>query len=110
MEHKMPTETVLLFVAGGVLCAITSFLLASYLKKPAVVLKRIEYALISGFGSFAICWIAFRKFPDKFEAIDAIPYSIFIGLFGIGRVIDFIAKKYGLDKTNSEELKNDTQK
>ncbi len=101
----MPTETVLLFVAGGILCALTSFLLASYLKKPAAVIRRLEYALISGFGSFALCWIAYRKFPERFEPIDAIPYSIIIGLFGIGRIIDWIAKKYGLEVHSEIEKK-----
>ncbi len=101
----MPQDAVILFVVGGVLCAVTSFLLGSYLKKPAAVIRRIEYALISGFGSFALCWIAYRKFPEKFEPIDAIPYSIIIGLFGIGRVIDWIAKKYGLE--GKTELQNE---
>ena len=50
----------------------------------------------------AICWLGYRYFPERFEAWDAVPYGVMIGLFGIGRVLDWIAKRYGLDKVEKK--------
>lgn len=96
-------EQIGFFLLGGVACAATSFLIASYLKSPERVLKRVEYALLSGVGAFAICWLANKYFPEKFDKWDSIPYSILIGFFGIGRVIDKIAEKYGI-KAEAEKI------
>lgn len=90
---------------SGVGCGVTSFLVSSFLNKPPELIKRIEYALISGFGALAICWLGYRYFPERFEIWDAIPYGIMIGLFGVGRVVDWIAKRYGIDKGG--DLKNE---
>ncbi len=98
----MSTEAILMFVLGGIACGITSFLVCSFFKKPVTVIRRAEYAAISGIGTTAICWLALRYFPERFEPWDAIPYGIMIGLFGIGRVLDWIAKKYGLESRKGE--------
>ncbi|WP_406019849.1 hypothetical protein [Succinivibrio sp.] len=50
----------------------------------------------------AICWLGYRYFPERFDAWDAVPYGVMIGLFGIGRVLDWIAKRYGLDKVEKK--------
>lgn len=93
----MPTEHIYLFFAGGIACGVTSFLIGSFLKKPEQVLKRVEYSLMSGIGATAICWLAVKYYPDRFDPIDSIPYSILIGFLGIGRVLEWIAKKYGIE-------------
>ena len=99
-------EQISFFLLGGVACAITSFLITSYLKKPEKLLKRFEYALISFCGAFALCWLANKYFPEKFEAVDSIPYSILIGFCGIGRVVDKVGEKYGI-KTEAEKIDNE---
>ena len=103
----MPTENIFLFLAGGLCCSVTSFLIGSFFKKPKEVIKRIEYGLISGIGSIAICWLAVRYYPDQFEPFDAIPYSILIGFLGIGRVLEWIAKKYGIEATATSRQNED---
>ena len=97
------SEAIPIFIIGGVACAVTSFLITSYLKTPESVLKRIEYALINFAGSFAICWLANKYFPSKFEVWDSIPYSILIGFCGIGRIVNKIAERYGI-KTEAEKI------
>ena len=93
----MSSEQILYFFLGGISCGITSFLVSTFFKRPENFVRRVEYGAISGIGAVAICWLGYRYFPSRFEAIDAIPYGIMIGLFGIGRVLDWIAKKYGLE-------------
>ncbi|MGN0903418.1 MAG: hypothetical protein ACI4M9_09030 [Succinivibrio sp.] len=102
MKVMLPSEVVM-FVLGGMACAVTSFLVSSFLRKPSELGQRIYYALISGIGAMAICWLGYRYFPERFEALDAVPYSVMIGMFGIGRVLDWIAKRYGLDKNGEEK-------
>lgn len=97
----LPSE-VTLFGLGGMACGVTSFLVSSFFKKPPELIRRIYYALISGIGAMAICWLGYRYFPERFEAWDAVPYGVMIGLFGIGRVLDWIAKRYGLDKVEKK--------
>lgn len=97
----LPSE-VTLFALGGMACSVTSFLVSSFFKKPPEFIRRIYYALISGIGAMAICWLGYRYFPERFESWDAVPYGVMIGLFGIGRVLDWIAKKYGLDKVEKK--------
>ncbi|WP_143075355.1 hypothetical protein [Succinivibrio dextrinosolvens] len=97
-EVKMLPSDFYIFGLGGIGCGVTSFLVSSFLNKPPELIKRIEYALISGFGALAICWLGYRYFPERFEIWDAVPYGIMIGLFGVGRVVDWIAKRYGIDK------------
>ena len=99
-------EQISFFLLGGVACAITSFLITSYLKKPESLLKRFEYALISGVGAVAICWLASKYFPERFDKSDSIPYSIMIGFFGIGKVITKIGEKYGI-KSEAENIDNE---
>lgn len=99
-------EQVSFFLLGGVACALTTFLIASYLKSPEKIMKRILYALISFFGAFSICWLANKYFPDRFEASDSIPYSILIGFFGIGKVIAKVGEKYGI-KAETEKIDNE---
>ena len=105
----MTTLEILLFASGGLACAITSFLVGSFFKRPAEIKRRIEYAAISGAGAVAICWLGCKYFPDRFEAWDSVPYSILIGLFGIGRVLDWIAKRYGLEP-NAEGIRDEQEK
>ena len=97
------SEAITIFIIGGVACTITSFLIATYLKQPEQPIKRVEYALISGIGAFALCWLANKYFPEKFDKWDSIPYSILIGFCGIGRIIDKIAERYGI-KTEAEKI------
>ncbi|WP_295365768.1 hypothetical protein [uncultured Succinivibrio sp.] len=97
----LPSE-VILFGSGGMACGVTSFLVSSFFKKPPEFERRIYYALISGIGAMAICWLGYRYFPERFEPWDAIPYGVMIGLFGIGRVLDWIAKRYGIDKVEKK--------
>lgn len=99
-------EQISFFLLGGVACAITSFLITSYLKSPESLLKRFEYALISFCGCVAICWLANKYFPERFDKWDSIPYSILIGFCGIGRVVDKIGEKYGI-KTEAEKIDNE---
>lgn len=96
----------MMFVGGGLSCAVTSFLVSSFFKKPEDIFKRVEYALISGLGAVAICWLGCKYFPNRFDVTDSIPYSILIGLFGIGRILDWIAKKYGIE-TSEVKIENE---
>lgn len=89
------------FLAGGVSCAITSYLVAAYLGKPASKAKRKLYACISGIGATAISWLGWRLVP-AFDPYDAIPVGIMVGLFGLGRVLDTIAKKYGIEERDND--------
>ena len=93
----LPSE-VTLFALGGMACSVTSFLVSSFFKKPPEFIRRIYYAMISGIGAMAICWLSYRYFPERFEAWYAVPYGVMIGLLGIGRVLNWIAKRYGIDK------------
>ena len=97
----LPSE-VILFGSGGMACSVTSFLVSSFFRRPPEFVRRLYYALISGIGAMAICWLGYRYFPERFEAWDAVPYGVMIGLFGIGRVLDWIAKRYGLDKVEKK--------
>ena len=97
----LPSE-VILFGSGGMACGVTSFLVSSFFKKPPEFERRIYYALISGIGAMSIYWLGYRYFPERFEPWDAIPYGVMIGLFGIGRVLDWIAKRYGIDKVEKK--------
>jgi hypothetical protein len=99
-------EQIRFFLVGGFACAITSFLITSYLKSPEKIGKRILYALISFFGAFSICWLANKYFPDRFEASDSIPYSILIGFLGIGKVIAKVGERYGI-KAETEKIDNE---
>lgn len=89
------------FILGGLSCAATSWLVAAYLNKPASKGKRKLYACISGIGATAISWLGWRMVP-AFDPYDAIPVGIMVGLFGLGRVLDTIAKKYGLEERNND--------
>ena len=96
----------LMFGGGGLACALTSFLVSSFFKRPEQTVRRVQYAMISGLGAVAICWLGCKYFPERFDVTDSIPYSILIGLFGIGRVLDWIAKKYGIE-TNEVRIENE---
>jgi fluoride ion exporter CrcB/FEX len=106
----MSTTNLMLFLAGGAVCAITSYLVAAFLKKPDSTRQRIVYALISGVGSFALCWLASKYFPDRFDPWDSIPYSIIIGFLGIGRVLQWVAKRYGIEGVQTEKIDNEQGK
>lgn len=54
----------------------------------------------------AICYFAQKYFPEEFVFSDAPAVGIAIGLFGIGRVIDYAAQKIGLEKKPNEEKSN----
>ncbi len=106
----MSTTNLMLFLAGGAVCAITSYLVAAFLKKPDSTRQRIVYALISGVGSFALCWLASKYFPDRFDPWDSIPYSIIIGFLGIGRVLEWVAKRYGIEGVQTEKIDDEQRK
>jgi hypothetical protein len=99
-------EQIRFFLIGGFACAVTTFLIASYLKSPESLIKRFEYALLSGVGAFALCWLANKYFPEKFEVADSIPYSILIGFLGVGKVIDKVGEHYGI-KSEAEKIDNE---
>ena len=88
---------------GGIACGLTSFLIADFSNPQTSLRKRVEYAVISGIGSMAICYYAAKFFPDKFDLVDAPAFSVFIGLFGIGRVLRFISNRFGYNTDNSED-------
>ena len=102
----MVWSDVLMFGGGGLACALTSFLVSSFFKRPEQTVRRVQYAMISGLGAVAICWLGCKYFPERFDVTDSIPYSILIGLFGIGRVLDWIAKKYGIE-TSEVRIENE---
>ena len=74
-------------VIGGCTCFVTSFLVVSFRSPRLCLSRKIEYGLVSALGAFAV---------DKIEPTDAPAYSILIALFGLTRILNFIAKKYGL--------------
>lgn len=83
-------------IIGGCACFATSFLVVGF-RSPRIGLeRRIEYGLASALGAFAVNMLALKYFPDKIEPTDAPAYSILIALFGLTRILNFIAKKYGL--------------
>lgn len=94
------------FAVGGVACFITSFLVAGYRYAHTRVKRRLEYAVISGLGTMAICYFARKYFPEEFIISDAPAVGIAVGLFGIGRVLDYAAQKVGLEKKSSEDKDN----
>ena len=102
----MDTKNILIFAISGVCCGIMTFIIACYRSKPPKMMKRIEYALISGMGCFSLSWLGVRYFPEYFTVFDTIPLSFLIGLIGIGNVVDVILKKYGI-KNDVEDLTNE---
>lgn len=102
----MDTKNIIIFVVSGVCCAVMTFTIACYRSKPPKMVKRVEYALISGMGCFSLSWLGVRYFPEYFTAYDVIPLSFLTGLIGIGNVVDVIAKKYGI-KADTEDLNHE---
>lgn len=94
MSQVLYSSLLLLF--SGAVCGVTSYIIADYRNLHRQFRRRLEYALISAFGSMAICYFAAKYYPDKFSLIDAPAMSVLIGLFGIGRVLCFVANKVGL--------------
>lgn len=90
------------FLLGGLSCAVTSYLVAAYLGKPSGKAKRKLYACISGIGAIAIAWLGWRVFPGTFAPHDSIPMGIMVGLFGLGRILDTIEKKYGIEERDND--------
>lgn len=81
---------------GGCTCFVTSLLVVGFRSPRPRLSRRIEYGLVSALGAFAVNMLALKYFPDKIEPADAPAYSILIALFGLTRILNFIAKKYGL--------------
>ena len=102
----MDAKNILIFAISGVCCGIMTFIIACYRSKPPKMMKRIEYALISGMGCFSLSWLGVRYFPEYFTVFDTIPLSFLIGLIGIGNVVDVILKKYGI-KNDVQDLTNE---
>ena len=102
----MDIKNILIFVVSGMCCGIMTFIIACYRSKPPKMMKRIEYALISGMGCFSLSWLGVRYFPEYFTVFDTIPLSFLIGLIGIGNVVDVILKKYGI-KNDVQDLTNE---
>ena len=102
----MDTENILIFAVSGVCCGVMTFIIACYRSKPPKMVKRVEYALISGMGCFSLSWLGVRYFPEYFTAYDVIPLSFLVGLIGIGNVVDVIAKKCGI-KADTEDLNHE---
>ena len=96
MYHEL-TITILWYLAGGIACALTSYFVVGW-RKPRPSLKhRIEYAILSGIGSFGLIWVVHRFFPEHFLATDSIPCGIITGLAGLQRMFVLVAKRLGLD-------------
>lgn len=98
----MELKNILIFVISGICCAVMTFTIACYRSRPPKMMKRIEYALISGMGCFSLSWFGVRYFPEYVTTWDAIPLSFLIGFLGIGNVIDVMAKKYGIKNENGD--------
>ncbi len=92
----------LYLLVGGIACGLTSFMIADYSNARVKLRKRLEYAGISAFGAMAICYTAAKYFPENFDLSDAPAASIFIGMFGIGRVLRFISNRFGLPQDTEE--------
>lgn len=92
-------------VVGGIACGLMSFMIADYSNPRTSLRKRLEYAGISAFGAMAICYAVAKYFPENFSVTDAPAASVFIGLFGIGRVLRFISSRFGLPQ--DEEHRNE---
>lgn len=90
---------------GGIACGLMSFMIADYSNPRTSLRKRLEYAGISAFGAMAICYAVAKYFPENFSVTDAPAASVFIGLFGIGRVLRFISSRFGLPQ--DEEHRNE---
>lgn len=86
-----------LLALGAVLCGLTSYLVVGYKAIHTGVKRKLEYAVISALGAVAICYTAYKYFPDEFHTQDIPAASILIGLFGIGRVLDHVARKFGIN-------------
>lgn len=105
-EYVMIISTLnecLWILVGGLVCGFTSFLVADYSNSRTKLRRRIEYAVISGIGAMAICYYAAKFFPEKFDVTDAPAFSVFVGLFGIGRVLRFISNRFGYSSENTED-------
>ncbi len=89
-------------LVGGLACGITSFMIADYSNSRTKLRKRLEYAGISAFGAMAICYAVAKYFPENFNVTDAPAASVFIGMFGIGRVLRFISSRFGLPQDTEE--------
>ena len=91
------------YILGGISCGLTSFLVAGYRAIHTRIKRRLEYAAISGLGTMAICYFAEKYFPEQFNIVDSVAVGIAVGLFGIGRVLDYAAQKIGLEKRTGEK-------
>jgi len=103
-----PRELQIMFtwcLIGGFACFITSVLVAGYRKPRPTLTRRIEYAAINGLGAAALGFLALKYFPEQVRPEDVPAYAIVCGISGFHKVMDFIAKRVGLD----QELQNDTR-
>ena len=96
MYHEL-SVTILWYLAGGIACALTSYFVVGWRKPRPPLKNRIEYAILSGIGSFGLIWIVHRFFPEHFLSTDAVPTGIITGLMGLQRMFSLVAKKLGLD-------------
>lgn len=101
----MDIKNITVFIIAGICCAVMTFVIACYRSRPPKMIKRFEYALISGMGCFSLCWGGVKYFPEYFSLWDSVPFAFLVGFLGIGNVVDVIAKKYGFkieDQTNEK--------
>lgn len=92
----------LYLLVGGLVCGLTSFMIADYANSRVKLRRRLEYAGVSAMGAMAICYTTAKFFPENFSIVDAPAASIFIGMFGIGRVLRFISTRFGLPQDTEE--------
>lgn len=92
----------LFLLVGGLVCGLTSYIVSDYSNPRVKPRKHFEYSCLSAIGCMAICYYAAKFFPEKFSMVDAPALSVFIGLFGIGRVLRFISNRFGYNDDNSE--------
>lgn len=90
-------HSIVMFLIGGLVCGVLSYLVSDYSDQHDTNRKRLEYALISAFGTVALCYFAAKYFPDRFVPDDSPYVAVLIGLLGIGRVLNYLVKRWGIN-------------
>lgn len=92
----------IMFLIGGVVCGVISYVVSDYSDQHDTERKRLEYALISAFGTVSLCYFAAKYFPDRFVPDDSPYVAVLIGLLGIGRILNYLVKRWGLSNDSKQ--------
>ena len=87
----------IMYLIGGLVCGVISYVVSDYSDQHDSSRKRLEYSLISAFGTVSLCYFAAKYFPDRFIPDDSPYVAVLIGLLGIGRILNYIVKKWGFN-------------